>query len=425
MKHTHKEILLLSPEIIKLYNENNSIKTIAKLLGINVKTARKVLRDDGIQIRGAKKNLLGKKFGRMTPLRIDGQNQKSCCYWSCRCDCGNIKTVLGQDLASGRIQSCGCYHKESSSRNMKKCNDVVRNDINKSTFKGIKEISGKYITAVKCGAMSRKFEYELSNEFLWELFIKQDRKCALTGIDLVFNSRYNNHAKQTASLDRIDSKKGYLENNVQWIHKDINFIKQDYPEPIFIKYCELISKLARNKKGVLFGTRTYLAGNLEFSSDTINWRKTVKDKLSEIGIISLNPMDSNFIDDFAESDENRNLMIKKRQLGEWEFVQKYMDSVIKKDLRMIDIVDFVIFNFEFDKPTYGTVHELILSKTDKKPIFVIAENKKKVPLWLVGLIPEKYIYESIDDVIDTLYRINSGEIKIDSEKWKLLKHELR
>lgn len=50
---------------------------------------------------------------------------------------------------------------------------------------------------------------------------------------------------RTASLDRIDSSKGYLENNVQWVHKDINWMKQDYSHEEFLQYCKLIYE---NKK---------------------------------------------------------------------------------------------------------------------------------------------------------------------------------
>lgn len=33
-------------------------------------------------------------------------------YWICRCDCGNIKSILGQHLKSKHTQSCGCLQKE-------------------------------------------------------------------------------------------------------------------------------------------------------------------------------------------------------------------------------------------------------------------------------------------------------------------------
>mgnify|MGYP007044016634 CR=1 FL=1 len=46
----------------------------------------------------------------------------------------------------------------------------------------------------------------------------------------------------TASLDRIDSSKGYIEGNVQWVHKDINWMKQDFNEEYFIFLCSEITK---------------------------------------------------------------------------------------------------------------------------------------------------------------------------------------
>lgn len=177
--------------------------------------------------------------------------------------------------------------------------------------------------------------------------------------------------------------------------------------------------------GLLNRTRVYLAGNLENSSDTTNWREYVEEELSKIGIICFNPMHKNFVTDTAEDDEFRNAMIKRREAGDWDTVHDFMKGCIQKDLRLIDISDYVIFKFEFDKPTYGTLHEFWVAQAQKKPCFVIAEHKNKVPLWLVGLLPEKYIYSSIDEVIDMLNRIDRGYVKADSKRWRLLKENLR
>ena len=45
----------------------------------------------------------------------------------------------------------------------------------------------------------------------------------------------------TASLDRIDSSKGYVKGNVQWVHKDINKMKTDFEQSIFIKLCKSVA----------------------------------------------------------------------------------------------------------------------------------------------------------------------------------------
>ena len=43
----------------------------------------------------------------------------------------------------------------------------------------------------------------------------------------------------------------------------------------------------------------------------------------------------------------------------------------------------------------------------------------------MGAIPHKYIYDSIEEVIEMVSHIDSGYVKLNSERWKLLKPEYR
>jgi len=54
---------------------------------------------------------------------------------------------------------------------------------------------------------------------------------------------------QTASLDRIDSSKGYVLDNVQWVHKRVNFLKRDYSEKELLFWCNAISEKSACKLG--------------------------------------------------------------------------------------------------------------------------------------------------------------------------------
>ena len=45
---------------------------------------------------------------------------------------------------------------------------------------------------------------------------------------------------RTASIDRIDSKSGYIEGNIQWVHKFINSMKLDHTQEEFIKLCKAV-----------------------------------------------------------------------------------------------------------------------------------------------------------------------------------------
>ena len=135
---------------------------------------------------------------------------------------------------------------------IKQFEDLAQKEIRKKhNWKGYKEIAGTNWTYYKKGALRRGFKFDITIEYAWDLFLEQDRKCALSGQDIGFNiktgslSKYG-YQKNTASLDRIDSKKGYVKGNVQWLHKDLNKLKSNLDEKEFIKLCTLVSNT--NKK---------------------------------------------------------------------------------------------------------------------------------------------------------------------------------
>jgi len=44
----------------------------------------------------------------------------------------------------------------------------------------------------------------------------------------------------TASLDRINSVRGYEPDNVQWVHKTVNFMKQALSDKELLEWCQKI-----------------------------------------------------------------------------------------------------------------------------------------------------------------------------------------
>lgn len=56
------------------------------------------------------RNLLGLTFGRLIVInRAPNRGVKKRAFWECRCECGQIKSIRGEHLTSGRVVSCGCY----------------------------------------------------------------------------------------------------------------------------------------------------------------------------------------------------------------------------------------------------------------------------------------------------------------------------
>ncbi|MCZ2224271.1 MAG: hypothetical protein LC122_11665 [Chitinophagales bacterium] len=84
---------------------------------------------------------------------------------------------------------------------------------------------------------------EVDKKTCYDLLVKQNFKCALSGLDIIVAKTYKDFMlnKTTASLDRIDSNGNYAIDNIQWVHKDINFIKQNFNQKYFIELCKKIS----------------------------------------------------------------------------------------------------------------------------------------------------------------------------------------
>jgi hypothetical protein len=79
---------------------------------------------------------------------------------------------------------------------------------------------------------------------LEKLFEKQNRKCALSNMKIRLSRntchKYSTYEEQTASLDRINNNQGYIESNVQWVHKHINRMKWQHDIENFVNLCKKV-----------------------------------------------------------------------------------------------------------------------------------------------------------------------------------------
>lgn len=181
----------------------------------------------------------GTKFGKWTVLN-EGPSSSQGKTWLCKCECGFERNVLGTRLRSGKSNSCGCDSIKATQQ---------------ALWKGHGDISLTLFNSYKKGAANRNLIFDITIEQAWNLFLQQNKRCALTGLSLEMFSyvdHYDYCAKGskggitgkrshgTASLDRIDSNKGYTISNIQWIHKDINRMKMNMDQDYFLKLCKQI-----------------------------------------------------------------------------------------------------------------------------------------------------------------------------------------
>lgn len=196
------------------------------------------------------------------------------------------------------------------------------------------------------------------------------------------------------------------------------------------KNCYAIRRAAKvaKRKNVLWRTRTYLIGNMQYISgdEGESWRDNISKTLHEMGVIVFNPYHKPFIKDVQEGPNVRKRLDAALKKGDYNYLNKKMRQIRIFDLNLVDRSDFLIAYINPTVASWGSAEEIVTAVRMKKPIFLVVKGgKQNCPLWIFGMFPHKYIYDSIEDIAKMLKRINAGRKKLDNVRWKLLRKEFR
>ncbi len=170
---------------------------------------------------------IGKRSGTLTVESVefketDGGTSEY--FYNCSCSCGGKHTTLMKTFVAGKCSSCPNCRTS--------CKRIITNKIKYKNFADFK-------TYLKACAKKRKVDFDLDKDFLEDLLKKQNGLCYFSGVPISLDD-------STASMDRVDSSLGYTKDNVQWVHRVVNFMKNELSQEDFIKWCDIISK---NKSG--------------------------------------------------------------------------------------------------------------------------------------------------------------------------------
>lgn len=88
--------------------------------------------------------------------------------------------------------------------------------------------------------------FNISLEYLAELWNKQSGRCALSDIDMTFELK-RGRTPTNISIDRIDQSCGYVTGNVQLVCMACNQIKSDMSEDEMYSFCKAIVEHYENK----------------------------------------------------------------------------------------------------------------------------------------------------------------------------------
>ncbi len=156
------------------------------------------------------KNRIGDRYGRLTVIDYAGKDKRGKHLWLCKCDCGNEKIVVSDNLSSGKSNSCGCLLHEV----IGKCNQY-----------GYYEDREEAILRVQYSHLKRRNKKFTGDVMSYEEFVAKSKSpCFYCGLEYsreLYDRRNETKSKGLVSdivvkcngIDRIDSNIGYTSEN--------------------------------------------------------------------------------------------------------------------------------------------------------------------------------------------------------------------
>jgi len=172
-------------------------------------------------------DLVGRTFGQWTVLGLSSKTSGGNTYWRCQCSCGATSEVQRVSLMHGTSKCC------------RDCSCKI---------KCVGNIPLTYHRRMSELAKRRGIDVHVTIQELDDLFVAQNGKCALSGLDIGFHvvppdkhTQRKSMWRHSASLDRIDSSGIYTIDNIQWLHQSINTMKNTFSQSNFIHLCTLVA----------------------------------------------------------------------------------------------------------------------------------------------------------------------------------------
>jgi hypothetical protein len=143
---------------------------------------------NGMKVR---KNLIGKKFGKLLVLDLFSKNEKdNTPIWLCECDCGNKLTIKSRLLLENKTKSCGC---------------LFRLDFGEGAFNSL-------FKRYKYGANERNLEFQISETEFRKLTKQNCYYCGVEPKQIIKTAGNGDYIYN--GIDRLNNDIGYVYDNI-------------------------------------------------------------------------------------------------------------------------------------------------------------------------------------------------------------------
>jgi hypothetical protein len=229
----------LKNKIEKEYLQIRSMRELCRTLNVGIKRVRRVLKEKGYDTTSSQKVFhttvnIGDRLGRWKVVGLPFKNYEDRYVIPVKCECGTELQLRPVEII--KQQKIGCRH--CANKNNLPTFRTTRSCKNSK----LKEFSSAWLSSIKNYShrgLNRIIRVEIDSFDLLNQLKKQNFKCAYTNIDLrVLNL---SKGESNASVDRIDSTKDYTIDNIQWVYRKINRIKNDCSNEEFITLCRMVA----------------------------------------------------------------------------------------------------------------------------------------------------------------------------------------
>ena len=156
-------------------------------------------------------DLVGQRFGRLVVLCDSGKDKRGHTFWTCKCNCGNLKNIEEYNLKHSITKSCGCLWIDT----MKKIN-YKHGDARKTKLYHIWHSMRNRCNCIKNKAFRWYGQRGIQVYKEWNNSFIEFKSWAMT-----------NGYKEGLNIDRIDNDGNYEPSNCRWITRSENSIKSN------------------------------------------------------------------------------------------------------------------------------------------------------------------------------------------------------
>lgn len=197
-----------------------------------------------------RKEFTGKRFGRLVVLGDaedkvlpSGYKQR---HVLCQCDCGSTTSPRLMDVKLGKTVSCGCYGSAATSKRnvIMHREGRLKTDHLRRGSEPDEYTNFRYILKATKRSSRKSKSNTLTLEDVKRVWVAQNGRCAYSGLSLVCPT-HSDTLQDTpqylkASIDRIDSDKGYHADNIHIVSQTINYAKNRMTHEEMIEFLSIL-----------------------------------------------------------------------------------------------------------------------------------------------------------------------------------------